>query len=599
MADVDVTFEGEIQALLAATKEGEATVISSMRRLEDGVSRVTEGMVDDITLAADAWKTVFSVGVAAAAGVVAAFAKGVHSFVQTGDKLQEMSIKTGLSVEALSTLARQAGQTNTDLDALKLGLNVMNRVLGQVDAGGKAAIATIQSMGITAKELEGKTPEEKLERFAQAIAGIEDPTKRSAAALKIFGRQGTDLIPFLLEVSGGLEEAKNKTRELGQEMDARGAAGADALGDSFDELWATVGGLFTNLGRLVAGPLNAVIIMATEFVGVVSRMTQSIAKAVEVISDWTLGWFDSRFAIDSAAEATDKHGKATENLNKSLEEQKKKVDAAAKAEKELLRIQNERDKVVSSLADKAREQEINLDPNRTDQQKERAQVFLKRELQETQLRNEGKLGAEVKIFLDKLQELDLAAIEAKYTKQKQEEAEKLAKKEAEEVEKKHKEQLKLAEEFEKNRISVQMGLDKELKAAQLESMEEGLEKQKALVDEEHRLRVQAIVNDPRLDEADKQIAIEKADAIRKQKLTNEEITDLENQKKGRKEKKAEESTAGKFVGLDELFKRITESAAGGTPEERTARNTERAAIAAEKTAKLLEDKRATVAVIAP
>jgi len=68
-------------------------------------------------------------------------------------------------------------------------------------------------------DLVGKTPTQQMQVFAEKISGIENPTTRSATAMKVFGKSGGELLPILSDFSGELATAKGQLGSLPGIMD--------------------------------------------------------------------------------------------------------------------------------------------------------------------------------------------------------------------------------------------------------------------------------------------------------------------------------------------------------------------------------------------
>ena len=62
--------------------------------------------------------------------------------------------------------------------------------------GLKTATDSLDALGISIASLEGLSPEQQFQAFANALAGVEDASTRAALAQDIFGRSGTELLPL-------------------------------------------------------------------------------------------------------------------------------------------------------------------------------------------------------------------------------------------------------------------------------------------------------------------------------------------------------------------------------------------------------------------
>ena len=148
------------------------------------------------------------------AGVTAAFASA-KKFASMGDHLAKMSKRTGFSVEALSRLSFAASQSGTSIDALEVGLRRMQRSIYDAGRGLSTQSDALRDLGLSYKKLAGLTPEEQFRRFADALANVEDATRRAALAQVIFGRQGTALLPLFAQGAAGLDALSRKAESLG------------------------------------------------------------------------------------------------------------------------------------------------------------------------------------------------------------------------------------------------------------------------------------------------------------------------------------------------------------------------------------------------
>jgi len=176
-----------------------------------------------------------TLGLAGGLGLVAPLAAATKSFADAGSEISDMAARTGLSTDALQELAFAAKQSGTSLGAVEKGIRKMQQAAAS----------------------KGISPEEAFMRMADKIADIEDPAKRTALAIKTFGKAGAELIPLLSQGADGMEELRAQARDLGLVMSATDIAAADELGDSLDALWDTMGGVKNMIGASLAPMFNA------------------------------------------------------------------------------------------------------------------------------------------------------------------------------------------------------------------------------------------------------------------------------------------------------------------------------------------------------
>ena len=75
-------------------------------------------------------------------------------------------------------------------------------------------------------------PEEQFELITQAISDIEDPTLQAAAAQKLFGGAGLELLPTLKAGKDALQDLTKEARKNGNIMSTDTVRGAEAVNDA-------------------------------------------------------------------------------------------------------------------------------------------------------------------------------------------------------------------------------------------------------------------------------------------------------------------------------------------------------------------------------
>lgn len=197
---------------------------------------------------------VFTVGSA----IVASFVPAIAIFAQMGDALDKASARTGASVESLSSLGYAAGQSGSNLEDLEKGLRKMQQTTVEAAGGAETAVAALSALGVTAAELDGLSPDEQFRKFADGIAKIEDPAKRTAAAMDIFGKSGADLLPLMSGGADGIRELEDRAKALGLVMSSEDAASAAALGDAWDDLLSVGKSLAKTIGAALGPELTRI-----------------------------------------------------------------------------------------------------------------------------------------------------------------------------------------------------------------------------------------------------------------------------------------------------------------------------------------------------
>jgi len=213
--------KGNVQVTLTAKDEASAKI----KHVADSGATLTS-VFKDIALAASA----------AASAIGAALGKMLKDWSDAGSVIADMSKRTGWGAEALSELSYIAGQTGTDLGSFETGTKKLSKSIVDASDGMLTYIRDFDKLGISVEDLVKMTPEDQFWTVAKAIGDLEDPTLRSAIAMNLLGRSGTDLLPMFAEGAGAIEAMRVKAHELGVTFTDDTAKSADDLGDKVAEL---------------------------------------------------------------------------------------------------------------------------------------------------------------------------------------------------------------------------------------------------------------------------------------------------------------------------------------------------------------------------
>lgn len=206
--------------------------------------------------------------VAASAAILAPLAGATKIFASSGDQLDKMAARTGLSAEALSQLGFAAEQSGADIETLEKGIRTMQRSINDAQRGLSTATDAFDDLGLNFRHLASLSPDEQFETIADAITRVEDPSKRAALAMQVLGRAGTQLLPLL----ANMRALRAQADSLGLTISSRDASSAALLTDTLNILWRTV-----RVGAFVIGSALAPTII---------DLTNRITRIVIAASEW-------------------------------------------------------------------------------------------------------------------------------------------------------------------------------------------------------------------------------------------------------------------------------------------------------------------------
>lgn len=214
---------------------------------------------------------ILSIGrkMAVAGGILAgALGAATARFISFGDQLDKASARTGIAASRLAALGFAAEQSGTNLESVESAIKRMQRVVTDAARGSRSAADALAMISLSSKQLEGLKPDEQFRGIAAEIAKVEDPTRRAAIAMQIFGKSGTMLLPMLADLEALAKEAES----LGivpLEKDVKAAA---ALGDAFNRMKRTFFAALFEIGAAIAPIARDVINFVTVFVRGIQQM---------------------------------------------------------------------------------------------------------------------------------------------------------------------------------------------------------------------------------------------------------------------------------------------------------------------------------------
>lgn len=176
---------------------------------------------------------------------VGGFGALINEVTKTTDEIGKLSQSTGIATETLSTLRFVASQSGTSLDTIVSSLTRLTRNMDSARRGTGEAAEAFDLLDINVTDAAGnlRDSEDVLLDIADSFAQLEDGAQKSALAVQLFGRQGTELIPFLNQGRDGIEALQQRARELGLEISTDTALAAAEFQDNLDELQSSVRGL--------------------------------------------------------------------------------------------------------------------------------------------------------------------------------------------------------------------------------------------------------------------------------------------------------------------------------------------------------------------
>lgn len=182
--------------------------------------------------------------------------------INLGDKLSDLSVGTGRSIEELQTFGSLAEKSGGSLDSMLGAVDRVAKVMNKGEEGSNKFSKALEFFGVSLTDATGKTKGAEQVGYELALAYTESAkTADSAAAMQVLlGGNYAKMVPQLLALADK-EKELNSLREYGALVDKNLSDASDKYNDSLID----VKSIMTGLGNEMARSLLPLLTSAAEW----------------------------------------------------------------------------------------------------------------------------------------------------------------------------------------------------------------------------------------------------------------------------------------------------------------------------------------------
>lgn len=186
------------------------------------------------------------------------------------DELQKLADQVGLSTRELTQYRLATELADVQMSEFGQGLAIFSRRIAETAAGTGEARGLFRAMGVEIEGADGRlrSASEILLDVSDTFAILGPSVERTALAQELFGRSGTQLIPFLQQGSEELAKQIILAEEHGRVFDEDVGRGAERANDAITTLKSSIAGMSEEF--------------ATKFAPAVERGANALTRLVEV-----------------------------------------------------------------------------------------------------------------------------------------------------------------------------------------------------------------------------------------------------------------------------------------------------------------------------
>ena len=233
---------------------------------------------------------------ASIATATAALSYYVQKSNHAADESIKAAQKAGISVESFTGLAFVADLAGVNMEGFTGAMVKLNKALGEASVGSAEQLASFRALGISVKDSEGniRTADKVLVDLADKFSKMPDGVDKTAMAMKVFGKSGAEMIPFLNGGSAAIKELITLAQDLGVVIGEEQAKKAEQFNDSLTVLSYAAKGAANRLAGELLPALNDLVGVAIDY----SKQANKAAGATSGLQDSFRGV--TAFAIQAA-----------------------------------------------------------------------------------------------------------------------------------------------------------------------------------------------------------------------------------------------------------------------------------------------------------
>ena len=211
-----------------------------------------QGKLKNVKLAALGAGAAFKALAIIASGAV--FARLIKGSINQADAFGKLSRQTGIAADTLQSYVNAGKLAGVEQSTIEKSLRRLAQSMREADQGVATYSDAYKALGISVRNSDGslKKSENLLGELADRFKEMPNGATKSALAMEIFGRSGSQIIPMLNEGSEALKKWNYETSE-------GFAANAEYFNDQLTMLGFGFDGFKKQLADAVLPALNAIL----------------------------------------------------------------------------------------------------------------------------------------------------------------------------------------------------------------------------------------------------------------------------------------------------------------------------------------------------
>jgi phage-related minor tail protein len=254
--------------------------------------KLKSGLAAGAKLAAEGLAAVTAAASATVAGVV----KTASATAETGDHIDKMSQKLGMSAEKYQEWDAIMQHSGSDVD--KMGVS-MKKLAEAVEKPTDKTADAFKKLGISMEDASKMSQEELFAKTIKSLQGMESGTERAVLANDLLGKSAQDLGALLNTSAADTEAMRKKVHELGGVMSNDAVKASARYQDSLQDMKTAIGGVVNSIG---ASFMPSISDMMDGFAALVTGNEEGIEQMEKGLDDFVKNLENTVSNIAAAAD---------------------------------------------------------------------------------------------------------------------------------------------------------------------------------------------------------------------------------------------------------------------------------------------------------
>ena len=278
---------GKVSAVFTASTSGLTAGVKAAGSSFRGLQSDTKGLESAMrTLVAINATQLFASVASSALSSVRSLVSFGQAQAEVIDNASKLAARLGMTYGEFAGLSLAADLAGVSMDTIGKASQKAEIAFAKAAGGSKVATAAFAGLGLSVEELNGMSAADRFEAIASAIAAIPTEGQRAEAAVQLFGKAGSELLPLFAGGAEGIKQARAEADRLGLALTTTQGREVEKMNDSF-----------TMVGKTIEGVVQQV----TAFLApAVTKISNAFVKMVGDIGGKNIGQFIGQGIVDGA-----------------------------------------------------------------------------------------------------------------------------------------------------------------------------------------------------------------------------------------------------------------------------------------------------------